>query len=303
MSKSETSSPLDTVQRCTQPSVHAHNCSHVHIQATPSALPRYYNRIALNLPSRLWRIKLLSRSDPQSEHPHCQPLLRILHTFLTIIIMSRTFHDTRSDAICLCSTCVDDINHFISCITSLEQARAVTHHVLEKHQSQLIQIAALKAVLEDKDPTIHLLHQQLDMLQEHIREYLQDGDFSCLHRMPGSISGSGAWTGSTQAYEDALEQVVRLKQKLRSAHTGEYPHAMRLKPAANQFVASAAEKVAGVEAEKAEVLALANGWKCRVQELEHYEQFVVDAQIWREVLEAEEGGCNGILADCRMIVC
>jgi len=217
--------------------------------------------------------------------------------------MSRTFHDTRPDATCLCPSCVDDINHFISCITSLEQAQAVTHHVLETHQSQLIQIAALKAVLEDKDPIIHLLRQQLDMVQEHIRDYQHDSDSVCPHRMPGSKPHLGVAAGSTQAYEDAMEEVVRLKQKLRSARTGEHPHAMRLKAAANQFAADAAQRVANLQEENAEVLALAKEWQHRVQELQHYEQFVVDAQIWREVLEAEEGRCDGLLASCRVIAC
>jgi len=72
MSKSETSSLLDTVQICTQPSVHAYNCSHVHIQAIPSACPRYCNLIALNLPSWLWKTKLISHSDPQSQNPTYQ---------------------------------------------------------------------------------------------------------------------------------------------------------------------------------------------------------------------------------------
>jgi len=48
---------------------------------------------------------------------------------------------------------------------------------------------------------------------------------------------------------------------------------------------------------------LAKELMVRVKELEHYEQFVVDAQIWREVLEAEGCGCDGLLVDCRMIVC
>jgi len=217
--------------------------------------------------------------------------------------MSHAFHDSRPDAICLCPSCVDDINHFISCITSLEQAQAVTHHVLEKHQSQLIQIAALKAVLEDKDPTIHLLRQQLDMLQEHIREYHQDSDTPpSLHRMPGSKRPE-AGPGLSEAYEDLMEQVARLKQKLRSARTGEYPHSMRLKAAANQSVTNAAQKTTELQAENAEVLSSAKELMDRVKELEHYEQFVVDAQIWREVLEAEGDGYDGMLVDCRMIVC
>jgi cob(I)alamin adenosyltransferase len=225
------------------------------------------------------------------------------HNFCAIITMSRTFHDSRPDAICLCPTCVDDINNFISCLTNLEQAQAVTHHILEKHQSQLIQIAALKTVLEDKDPIINLLRQQIDMLQEHIREYQQESNPSCLYRMPGSMSGFEIGGGTTQAYEDAMEQVVRLKQKLRSARTGEHPHAMRLKVAANQFAANAAQKTAEVQAENAEVLALAKEWRCKVQELEHYEQFVVDSQIWREMHEAEGCGTESRWEGCQSMVC
>jgi len=141
------------------------------------------------------------------------------------------------------------------------------------------------------------------MLQEHIREYHQDSDTPSLHRMPGSKSFPEAQVGFTQAYEDAMEQVARLKQKLHSARTGEYPHSMRLKAAANQSVTNAAQKRTELQAENAEVLALAKELMVRVKELEHYEQFVVDAQIWREVLEAEGAGCDGMLMDCRVIVC
>ena len=121
--------------------------------------------------------------------------------------------------------------------------------------------------------------------------------------MPGSKSFPGAQAGFTQAYEDAMEQVARLKQKLRSARTGEYPHSMRLKAAANQFVTNATHKTTELEAENAEVLSLAKELMDRVKEVEHFEQFVIDAQIWREVLEAEGDGCDGMLVDCRVIVC
>jgi chromosome segregation ATPase len=196
--------------------------------------------------------------------------------------MSEFCHDTET-SVCLCSSCVDSISDFVSCVTNLEQAHAVIHHVVEKHQSQLIQTAALKSILADKDPEIQILRQKLDIAEEQLYGY-QEYDNPSQMSMHTRNSSTSSRSSTNQ---ELIEEVARLKQKIKANKHAEHPYALRLKAAVTQYANQVEQHGLAIEEDNRELYYLARRWKDRCEEMQRYEQFVIDSQIYREMQQAE----------------
>lgn len=196
--------------------------------------------------------------------------------------MSETCHDSES-SVCLCPSCVDSISDFVSCITNLEQAHAVVGHVLEKHQSSLIQISALESILAEKDPEIQALNHKLDITQHQLRDYQQ-----CDSSVQLSLHSRNSSTSSTSSTNQELtDQIARLKQKIKANKNAGHPHALRLKAAVTQYANQVEQHGLAVQEDNRELYYLAWRWKEKCQEMQGYEQFVIDSQIFREMQQAE----------------
>jgi len=210
--------------------------------------------------------------------------------------MPHPTHDTTPGSICLCPTCIDDIPLFATSLTTLPQARAVTAHILAKHQAQLHQLGALTAVLEDKEPVIQLLGQQVQTLRERLEEY-EGAATSKHHRNSSSVTSRASAEEEREEEEDAQTQIAQLKQRLRSERRKDHPAALRLRAASNHFANQALERQVEAEEEAREWAWCAERLRERVVELVACEQFLIDVQIWREMGEDEgEGsGCEGVV--------
>jgi len=227
--------------------------------------------------------------------------------------MPHATHDASNGSICLCPTCVDDISLFVTSLTTLPQARAVTSHILSKHQSQLVQISALTCVLQEKDPELRLLRQQVEGLEMRLQEYeglVVDGDVNegghvtattaspssattlgRTHRRMSSAMSNASTHSTTNSEEESevLTQIATLRQMLRSERRKEHPAAMRLRAAANEYANQAHAREMEAEGEAQEWMYFAEKWRGRVAELAECEQFLIDSQIWREMREC---GCG-----------
>lgn len=230
----------------------------------------------------------------------------------TIINMSQTphlTHDPVPSGPCLCSTCIDDIPAFTSCLTSLSQARAVASHILAKHQAQLVQLKDLQDELEGREPVMERLKNEIEVLRQRVEEYDEEGGRGYGHNRTSSSSSfaTSSSTSSTQSshslssaesdsdssddtHDALLTQLVHTRQLLKSRQHRPHPAALRLRAAANEFANQARLREEEAEREADAWMVEAEMWRARTDELGWCEQFLVDVQIWREMSEWEVDG-------------
>jgi len=219
-------------------------------------------------------------------------------------------HDATPNTICLCPTCIDDIALFATSLTTLPQARAVTSHLIAQHQDQLCQISALTSMLEEKDPLIELLRQQVDALREQLRGYeggvdgrematslsnsMQAGVGNHHHqRSTSSLTSTSSSSSSTTSVaeeereNETLTHLSHLRQQRRSERKREHPAAMRLRAACNEYANQAHAREVEAQEEAADWVWYAEGLRERVGDLVGVEQWAIDCQIYREMGECE----------------